>query len=153
MLRIIKGFAASVAIALLIMFSSAFAVQADEYVPTPCSANCTPSEPLVSDPYMDSPTNTNNSGSNPDVDPDGECMDCQPVPPDSQDTGSVNEGLVTEFGAPYELDLIELTVEQYDHLVDEAAVGKQAVMVAWFLGALAAFLGIVLWLVSVAKRQ
>jgi len=152
MLRIIKGFAASVVIAFLIMFSSAFAVQADESFPTPppCSENCE----LIKSYTFDSTVTTGSpTNDNPSVDPNGECTNCQPAPPESQDTGSVNEGLVTEIGSVYEPSVIEISVERYDHLVDEAAAGKQAVTVAWFLGALAVFLGIVLWLVSVAKRQ
>jgi len=98
---------------------------------------------------MDSRTNTNNSGSNPDVYPNGECTNCEPEPPQS----STESEYIPIGEDSYESYGIEVSPEYLDRLIDEAAAGKQAVTVAWFLGALAAFLGIVLWLVSVAKRQ
>ena len=129
MLRIIKGFAASVAIAFLIMFSSAITAQADEYVPTPCSANCTPSEPSVPDPNMDSRTNTNNSGSNPDVYPNGECTNCEPEPPQS----STESEYIPIGEDGYESYGIEVSPEYLDRLIDEAAAGKQASIIAMFV--------------------
>ena len=145
MLRIIKGFAASVVIAFLIMFSSAFAVQADDLHEVPCEYDCSLEEyTSPSEPEAERDTDGNQE-SQPGS---GDCTNCQPTT--NQDTGTVETVIIP---LDYTVDTIEISPEYLDELTEKAEAGEQATMVAWFLGMVVAFLCIVLWLVVVAKRQ